>query len=179
MDFMKSAGFHGWNLPDFTGEIHQISRNLPDFMKSAGFQGEIHQISRILWISWNLPDFTGEIRQISWISWNLYEIRWISWNPYEIRRISWTWAFGWWSSIGLSIERPKINNGTIVRRVTPVISTLLAEQPKWFGRYNFIGMINRRPPTKEGGGGNFQGFSQELLILILRDSFLWRGGGVF
>ena len=26
---------------------------------------------------------------------------------HEIRRISWMWAFGWWSSIGLSFERPK------------------------------------------------------------------------
>ena len=45
---------------------------------------------------WNPPDFTPEIHQISWN-------RQIS--P-EIRRISWMWAFGWWSSIGLSFERP-------------------------------------------------------------------------
>ena len=30
---------------------------------------------------------------------------------FEIRRISWMWAFGWWSSIGLSFERPTSNNG--------------------------------------------------------------------
>ena len=85
-DFMKSAGFHGWNPPDFIGEIRRISRiswNPPDFtVKSAGFHG-FHEIRRI---SWNPPDFTGEIRRIS--------------------RISWMWAFGRWSSIGLSIERP-------------------------------------------------------------------------
>ena len=146
----------GWNLPDFTGEICLISRiswNLPDFMKSAGFQGEICQISQILRISWNLPDFTGEICWISWISWNpvdfmkstrfqgeiqrISRILQISWNPpdfmkspgfhgwnppdftdfmksagfheiHRISRISWMWAFGWWSSIGLSIERPII-----------------------------------------------------------------------
>ena len=45
------GGFHmksGWNLPDFTGEICQISR-----VKSTRFHG------------WNLPDFKGEIRRIS------------------------------------------------------------------------------------------------------------------
>ena len=90
-DFMvKSARFHGfhgfheicwiswWNLPDFT-----------DFMKSTGFHGEICQIS---W--WNPPDFMVK------------SARFHGFHG-EIRRISWMWAFGWWSSIGLSIERPK------------------------------------------------------------------------
>ena len=95
----------GWNPPDFMGEIHQISWIS---WKSTGFQGEIYQIS---WISWNPLDFHGfhEICQISQVKsarfhgWNLPdftgEIR-------RISRISWMWAFGWWSSIGLSIERP-------------------------------------------------------------------------
>ena len=79
-------------------EIHQISWNPPDFMKSARF----HEICRIPCMkstgfhAWNLPNFMHEICQIS--SWNLpnfmHEIRRISpWNPpnfmHEIRRISW------------------------------------------------------------------------------------------
>ena len=35
--------------------------------------------------------------------WNPADFRW---NPHEILRISWMWAFAWWSSIGLSFERP-------------------------------------------------------------------------
>ena len=55
-------------------EIHQISWNLPDFMKSAGFHEIHHEICRI---SWNPPDFMKsvmkfggfhEIRRISCIS---------------------------------------------------------------------------------------------------------------
>ena len=76
----------GWNLPDFT-----------DFMKSAGFQGEIHQIS---WISWNLPDFTDFMKSARFHGWNLLdfmgEICQISWVKstgfhgfHEICRISW------------------------------------------------------------------------------------------
>ena len=69
----------GWNLPDFTGEIHQISGWNP-----LDFKGEIPHPAFIKlksfcwntcfynfgWISqmisgWNPPDFTGEIRRIS------------------------------------------------------------------------------------------------------------------
>ena len=107
MDFMKSARFHGWNPPDFT-------------MKSARFHG-FHEIRRILWNPLDLTDFTDFMKSAGFHGWNppdftdftdftgeIHRISRISWNPYEIRRISWTWAFGWWSSIGLSIERPMI-----------------------------------------------------------------------
>ena len=84
---VKSTRFHGFHR---FYEIHQISWwNLPDFMdfmKSTRFHGEICQIS---W--WNLPDFMVKSARF-----------------HEIRQISWTWAFGWWSSIGLSIGRPII-----------------------------------------------------------------------
>ena len=106
--FIILGGFHRWNL----GEICQISQ-----VKSTRFQGEIPHPAFIKlksfcwntcfynfgWISqvisgWNLPDF------------RVKSARFQGWNPpdfkVEIRRISWTWAFGWWSSIGLSIERP-------------------------------------------------------------------------
>ena len=68
----------GWNPPDFTGEIHQISK-----VKSGGFQGWnpspcIHQTEEFFaetlafiilggFHRWYL----GEICWISWISWNL------------------------------------------------------------------------------------------------------------
>ena len=116
--FIILGGFHRWNL----GEICQISQ-----VKSTRFQGEIPHPAFIKlksfcwntcfynfgWISqvisgWNLLDFKGEIHQISWVK----SARFHRWNPPdfmgEIRRISWMWAFGWWSSIGLSIERPNI-----------------------------------------------------------------------
>ena len=108
---VKSGGFH--EIHPKPCKIRRVFVETSDFMvKSARFHGEIHQIS---WISWNLLDFmvksTGfhEICRISW--WNLpdfmkstgfhgfHEIHRISW-------ISWMWAFAWWSSIGLSIERP-------------------------------------------------------------------------
>ena len=92
-------------------ETSDFTWNLLDFMKSARFHGEIHWIS---WISWNLLDFMvnstgfhGEICQISW--WNLPDFMVKSTRFHgEICQISWMWAFGWWSSIGLSIERPII-----------------------------------------------------------------------
>ena len=83
-------------------------------MKSGGFH---HEIWRISWNPWNPVDFR----------WNPVDFRWnqmfqksdadvsaktllilqgLGWISPEIRRISWTWAIGWWSSIGLSIERP-------------------------------------------------------------------------
>ena len=75
---MKSAWFHGWNLPDFIiksagfhHEIHRISWNSPDFMKSTRFHHEICRIS-----SWNLPDFM----KFTWF----HEIHQISpWNPLD------------------------------------------------------------------------------------------------
>ena len=102
---VKSGGFHTWNLY----EIHQISPEIAGFhLKSARFH-EIHMKSAGFHLKsiWNLPDFT--------------------WNPldfmkstkstrfHEIRQISWMWAFAWWSSIGLSFERP-INDCQIKRK---------------------------------------------------------------
>ena len=82
----KNRAYHSWQLvfrnpADFTPEIRRIS-----CVKSGRFH---------LKSIWNLPDFT----------WNPYKICQIS--P-EIRRISWMWAFAWWSSVGLSFERPKM-----------------------------------------------------------------------
>ena len=59
LDFMKSTRFHGWNPPDFTGEI---------WVKSTRFHG------------WNPPDFMGEIQVKSarFHPWNPGEIWWIS-----------------------------------------------------------------------------------------------------
>ena len=58
---------------------------------------------------------------------------------HEIRRISWMWAFGWWSSIGLSIERP------IITRISSDVSVVSAgsfHSSSWNFRvyltYNFI-----------------------------------------
>ena len=85
---LKSAGFH---------EICQTSWWNPldfmDFMKSAGFHGEIHQIS---W--WNLPDFMVKSTRFHG----------------EICQISWMWAFGWWSSIGLSIGLQFLARGLLI-----------------------------------------------------------------
>ena len=50
--------------------------------------------------------FHGEICQISW--WNPPDFMVKSARFHEICQISWMWAFGWWSSIGLSIKRPII-----------------------------------------------------------------------
>ena len=109
----------------FTGEIHQISGwNLVDFMKSLVIAPTLHSSNWRVFAEtlafiilggfhrWYL----GEIRRISRISWNPPDFRVKSvWNPYEIRRISWTWAFGWWSSIGLSIERPNIKEKSVIK----------------------------------------------------------------
>ena len=92
-NFWISQVISGWNPLDFT-----------DFMvKSARFQGEIHMKS------------TG-FHEIHMKSARFHEIRMKSARFHtefheiriKFRRISWTWAFGWWSSIGLSIERPNM-----------------------------------------------------------------------
>ena len=49
---------------------------------------------------WNPADFRFHLKSVR----NPPDF---TWNPYEIRRISWMWAFAWWSSIGLSFERPE------------------------------------------------------------------------
>ena len=62
----------GWNPPDFTSKIYQISGwNLVDFMKSLVIAPTLHSsnwrvfaetLAFIIWV-----DFTGEICQISWV----------------------------------------------------------------------------------------------------------------
>ena len=117
---MKSSGFQVKSTPKpckirsfLLKHLHLISETSDFTLKSARFHGEIHQISWISQILWNPPDFMvkstrfhGEIRQISW--WNPPDFMVKSARFHEIHQISWTWAFGWWSSIGLSIERPII-----------------------------------------------------------------------
>ena len=74
--FISLGRFHRWNLPDFMGEIHQISGwNLVDFMKSLVIAPTLHSSNwrvfaeTLAFISlggfhrWNL----GEIHQISWL----------------------------------------------------------------------------------------------------------------
>ena len=116
--FIILGGFHRWNL----GEIHQIS-----WLKSTRFQGEIHWISRVKSPTLHSSNwrvfaetlafiilggfhrwYLGEIHQISRVKstrfqGEIHRISRISWNP----PVSWMWAFASWSSIGLSIERPK------------------------------------------------------------------------
>ena len=106
----------GWNPPDFTGEIHQISGwNLVDFKGEIPHPAFI-KLKSFCWNTcfYNLGGFhrwyLGEIRRISRISW---------WNPPDFMKSVWNppdfmksagfhgmWAFAWWSSIGLSFERP-------------------------------------------------------------------------
>ena len=93
--FAETSASDFWNIW-FHGEIRRISWNPLDFMDFMVKSARFHEIHRISWISWNPP--------ISW--WNLLDFMVKSAGFHEIRRISWTWAFGWWSSIGLSIERP-------------------------------------------------------------------------
>ena len=84
---LKHRAYHSWQLV---------------FRNHVWKSGRFHLKS-----IWNLPDFTWNRYEICWISWNPYEIRQISWNPYEIHRISMNVSFcAWWSSIGLSFERP-------------------------------------------------------------------------
>ena len=95
-----------WNLLDFMHEICWISWNSPDFMKSAGFHHEIHQIS---WYTTECCIFhQNQYRYTLWAYYMLnmqcispcHEICRISWNPpdftmksagfhHEIQQISW------------------------------------------------------------------------------------------
>ena len=84
---VKSGGFHPWNLADFTCEIRWISP-----VKSSRFH------------PWNLADFTHEIH-IKSAGFHLKSVR----NPPDFMKSAGfhgMWAFAWWSSIGLSFERP-------------------------------------------------------------------------
>ena len=85
----KHRAYHSWQLVFRNHVWNPADLDPLDFMKSVR----------------NLLDFTWNPYEICQIS---PEIRRISWNPYEIRRISWMWAFAWWSSVGLSFERPTI-----------------------------------------------------------------------
>ena len=102
----------GWNPPDFTGEIHQISGWNP-----LDFKGEIPHPAFIKlksfcwntcfynfgWISqvksgWNPPDFTGKIHQIS--GWNPLDFKGAIPHPAFIKLKSFCWNtcfynFGW------------------------------------------------------------------------------------
>ena len=92
---MKSAWFHGWNLPDFImkfagfHEICLISWNPPDFtMKSTGFHHEIHQISWILDFCFILQN------QYRYTVWSTTECCIFHQNQspcHEICRIPWLW----------------------------------------------------------------------------------------
>ena len=79
---------------------HMLKRKVSNIGLTIPGNGsfEIRRIStwNLLDFTWNLPDFMKSVR-------NLADF---TRNPYEIRRISWMWAFAWWSSIGLSFERP-------------------------------------------------------------------------
>ena len=77
---LKHRAYHSWQLA---------------FQNPADFICEIRQISPEIHTK-NLPDFMKSIRNPADFTW----------NPYEIHQISWMWAFAWWSSIGLSFERP-------------------------------------------------------------------------
>ena len=51
---------------------------------------------------------------------------------HEIRRISWMWAFAWWSSIGLSFERPNSTlflQSTSASRCTTIPKMKFLRQP--------------------------------------------------
>ena len=118
MDFMKSARFHEIHMKYgrfheiqwISGEIWQISgeihpkpckiRRVFAETSAADFWNIWFHLKSTRFHGWNLPDFMDFMKSAR-ISW---------WNPpdfmVKICRISWTWAFGWWSSIGLSIERP-------------------------------------------------------------------------
>ena len=96
--FYNLGGFHRWNL----GEICQISQVKSPTLHSSNWRVFAETLAFIIlggFHRWYL----GEICQISQVKsagfHGFHEICWIS-------RISWMWAFGWWSSIGLSIERP-------------------------------------------------------------------------
>ena len=120
-DFMKSA----WNLVDFmkSGGFHvKFTQNLVkagvstktiqfDECRRAGFHeiwghSPLHAPPKLKSFCWNiwLYKVVGGFQVKSA---GFHKIRQIS---REIRRISWMWAFGWWSSVGLSFERPNSNS---------------------------------------------------------------------
>ena len=85
--YIKHRAYHSWQL---------VFRNPADFM------------CEIWRISWNLYKICMKSAGFHLKSGRFHEIHMKSAGFHEIRRISWMWAFAWWSSIGLSFQRPII-----------------------------------------------------------------------
>ena len=96
---MKSGGFQVKSTQNLINSDVFNKNYSVWWMQERGYDLGFHEI-------WGHSPLHAPPPKLKSFCWNIWFYKVLGGFSPEICRISWMWAFAWWSSIGLSIERP-------------------------------------------------------------------------